>query len=214
MRTIESVLVEGVSHRFGATPALRDVTTEFHAGTITVLAGPNGAGKSTLLAVVGLLITPSRGRVVYAPVGDDRLAVRAQIGWVAHDSLCYRELSGRQNVELAARLHGVEPRASWRRVSEQTGIERFADRAVGLLSRGQRQRVALARALVHDPRLLLLDEPWTGLDQHSAERLEGAVLEEQRRGKIVLIVSHEGALAARLAARRVVIEGGRIVSDQ
>jgi heme exporter protein A len=214
VQRIESVLVQAVSHRFGATPALRDVSTEFHAGTITVLAGPNGAGKSTLLAVLGLLISPARGRVVYAPVGDDRRSVRSQIGWVAHDSLCYRELTGRQNIDLAARLYGIRVESVWQRIAGQAGIERFTDRAVGSLSRGQRQRVALARALVHDPQLVLLDEPWTGLDQASSERLESAVENERERGKIVVIVSHEAALAERLGAIRLVLRGGKIVSDK
>ena len=104
---IEHIEVRAVTRLFGATPALRAVNARFDAGTITFLEGPNGAGKSTLLAVIGTVLTPTSGEVVYQPLGVELERVRPHIGWVAHDSLCYRELSARQNVELAARVYGV-----------------------------------------------------------------------------------------------------------
>ncbi len=207
---IEHIDVRGVTRLFGATPALRGVSVRFQAGTITFLEGPNGAGKSTLLAVVGTVLRPTSGSVVYAPVGDDVEQVRPHIGWVAHDSHCYRELTARQNVELAGRLYGVDGREAWERVSKRVAIEQLEERAVGTLSRGQRQRVALGRALVHDPSVLLLDEPWAGLDAASAERLEQVLIEERDRGVMVIVVSHSSDLAARLAGVRVRLVGGRI----
>jgi len=200
-----------VTRLFGATPALRGVSVNFEAGSISVLEGANGAGKSTLLAVVGTLLTPSSGTVHYHPLGPDRERARPQIGWVAHESHCYRELTGRQNVELAARLHGVEPNAAWQRVSERVAAEAFGARRVSTLSRGQRQRIALARALVHRPSVLLLDEPWTALDSASAERLEAILLEERERGALIIVVSHAPGLADRLKARRIGLHSGRIV---
>ncbi|HMJ12948.1 MAG TPA: ATP-binding cassette domain-containing protein, partial [Polyangiaceae bacterium] len=104
MVRIERIRVRAVTRLFGATPALRGVSASFSPGTITLLEGPNGAGKSTLLAIIGTVLSPSSGVVVYDPVGSERERVRAHIGWVAHESHCYRELTGRQNVELAARL--------------------------------------------------------------------------------------------------------------
>jgi ABC-type multidrug transport system ATPase subunit len=208
---IERIEVRGVTRLFGATPALRAVSTRFEAGSITFLEGPNGAGKSTLLAVVGTVLTPTRGEVVYHPLGSDPELVRPHLGWVAHDSLCYRELSARQNVELAARVYGVEVAGSWERVAKRVGAEALADRRVSTLSRGQRQRVALARALVHDPSLLLLDEPWSGLDRASAEHLQNALLEERARGTLVIVVNHADGLAEQLGARCVRLENGRIV---
>lgn len=193
--------------------ALRGVSADFARGELVFLEGPNGAGKSTLLAVVGTVLTPSSGTVSYAPVGDDRLAAREQIGWVAHDSHCYRELTGRQNVELAARLRGVEPKAAWERACERVGAASFGDRRVATLSRGQRQRIALARALVHRPAILLLDEPFSGLDPASSERLEQVLSEERDRGAIVVVVNHAPGLAAKLSARTVRIEGGRVVKS-
>ncbi|HEX3850733.1 MAG TPA: ABC transporter ATP-binding protein [Polyangiaceae bacterium] len=208
---IDRVEVRAVTRLFGATPALRAVNAEFEAGTITFLEGPNGAGKSTLLAVIGTVLTPTSGDVVYHPIGFELDRVRPHIGWVAHDSLCYRELSARQNVELAARVYGVEVSSAWDRVARRVGADALATRRVGTLSRGQRQRVALARALVHDPGLLLLDEPWSGLDRSSAEHLQRALLEERERGAIVIVVNHSEGLAEKLGALCVRLENGRIV---
>lgn len=186
------------------------MSASFSAGSITFLEGPNGAGKSTLLAVIGTVLAPTAGDVIYHPLGSEPERVRPHIGWVAHDSLCYRELSARENVELAARLYGVDVEGAWARVAKRVGAEVLADRRVGTLSRGQRQRVALARALVHEPALLLLDEPWSGLDRSSAEHLQHALLEERARGALVIVVNHADGLADRLGARCVRLENGRI----
>lgn len=195
---------------FGATPALRAVNASFDAGSITFLEGPNGAGKSTLLAVIGTVLAPTVGEVIYHPLGSELERVRPHIGWVAHESLCYRELSARENVELAARIYGVDVEGAWERVAKRVGAEALADRRVATLSRGQRQRIALARALVHEPALLLLDEPWSGLDRTSAEHLQQALLEERARGALVIVVNHADGLAERLGARCVRLENGRV----
>ncbi len=208
---IERIEVRGVTRLFGSTAALRGVSADFERGTISVLEGPNGAGKSTLLAVIGTVLKPTSGRVRYAPLTSDPTAARREIGWVAHDAHSYRDLTVRQNVRLVARLQGVEPEQAWERVSDRVGVTPFADRAVRQLSRGQRQRVALARALLHQPSVLLLDEPWTGLDAASAARLEEIVGEERERGAVVVVVSHDAGLAGRIGARRVRLERGRIV---
>jgi heme exporter protein A len=211
-RVIDHIEVRNVTRLFGATPALRAVSTRFEAGSITFLEGPNGAGKSTLLAIVGTVLTPTSGDVIYHPIGSDLEQVRQHVGWVAHDSLCYRELSARQNVELAARVYGVEVEGAWQRVAARVGAEALADRRVGTLSRGQRQRVALARALVHEPSLLLLDEPWSGLDRASADHLQNALIQERARGALVIVVNHAEGLAETLGARRVRLENGRVVT--
>jgi heme exporter protein A len=212
VKRIERIEVRGVTRAFGATLALRGVNVGFDAGTISLLEGPNGAGKSTLLAVVGTVIRPNSGSVWYEPVGDDPEEVRRHLGWVAHDSHCYRELGARENVLLAARLHGLGERSLWNDVAARVDIAHLAERPVGTLSRGQKQRVALARALVHSPSVLLLDEPWTGLDQKSAGLLEQVLRDERDRGSLIIVVSHGEGIAERLGARRVRIEGGRIAS--
>ena len=210
MARIERIEVRSVTRLFGATAALRGVSVTFRGGEICMLEGPNGAGKSTLLAVVATVLRPTSGRVRYVPLGEGRAEARAQIGWLPHETHCYRELSGRQNVELAARMYGVDPGEAWRRVSGRVGLDAFGERSVGTLSRGQRQRVALARALVHAPSVLLLDEPTSGLDERSAEQLERVVLDERERGSVVVVVSHSRGLAERVSDARVRLEAGRI----
>ncbi|HEY8943663.1 MAG TPA: ABC transporter ATP-binding protein [Polyangiaceae bacterium] len=209
---VERIQVERVTRTFGATAALRGVTVAFDAGTLSLLEGPNGAGKSTLLAVIGTVLRPSSGTIRYTPVGEEPERIREHLGWVAHESHCYGELSARKNVELAARLHGLDAAQAWGRVASRLDIEHLADRSVATLSRGQRQRVALARALVHAPSVLLLDEPWTGLDNASVDRLETILREERDRGVLIIAISHGEGVAERLAARRVRIEQGRIAS--
>jgi heme exporter protein A len=211
---VSRIELRGVTRRYGATLALRQVSASFEAGTLTFLEGPNGAGKSTLLAIIGTVLRPSSGSVWYEPFGDAVEQARRHIGWVAHESHCYRELSGRRNVELVAQLHGLPAsKENVDRVIGRVGAEPFSERPVGTLSRGQRQRIALARALVHRPGVLLLDEPWTGLDVASVERLEAVIREEVALGSLVIAVTHGAGTAERLGARRLRVEGGRVVGD-
>jgi ABC-type multidrug transport system ATPase subunit len=210
--SVEWVEVRGVTRLYGSTAALRGVDARFEGGRITFLEGPNGAGKSTLMGVIGTVVKPSSGSVWYEPIGSVCERVRGQIGWVAHESHCYRDLTARQNVELAARLYGAEPERAWDAVSRRVGSEALADRRVGALSKGQRQRVALARALVHEPSVLLLDEPWSGLDAAGARGLEQVLAEERDRGCVVIVVSHSVEHVRRLGGATVRLERGRVVS--
>ncbi|HEX5098869.1 MAG TPA: ATP-binding cassette domain-containing protein [Polyangiaceae bacterium] len=212
MQPIDRIVVESVTRTFGAVAALRGVTLELRAGEIVMLEGSNGAGKSTLLAVLATVLRPTLGRVIYEPLGEDHKLVRRELGWVSHESLCYRELSGRENVELAAAVYGVNPQEGWERMSARVEARAFGERPVGKLSRGQRQRIALARALVHEPSVLLLDEPWTGLDRASSTLLEKTLVEERDRGTLVVVSSHAPDQAERLRARRVQLAAGRVVS--
>jgi heme exporter protein A len=208
---MHAVEVQEVSRLFGRTPALRSVSARFERGQLTVLSGPNGAGKSTLLSIVGTRLRPTRGRVSYLGANGplEREDVRRQLGWVSHESLSYQELSGRKNIELVLELYGL-PLSRYHEVAEAVELGPFAERPVATLSRGQRQRVSLARALCHNPSLVLLDEPWTGLDAASAKLLERLTLEMTERGAIVIVVSHEAGLAARLGARELRLQAGRI----
>jgi heme exporter protein A len=210
---IEAVDVRGVSRAFGGRPVLRGVTARFERGTVTFVEGPNGAGKSTLLGIIGTALAPTSGSVRYEPIGDAREEVRRELGWLSHDGRMYRELTGRENVELAARLHGEDLRPAFEVVAERLGLAEFADQPVATLSRGQRQRVALARVLVHRPSLLLLDEPLTGLDVESANRLAAVIAEERGNGTIVVVVSHTEGFPERVGGRRLRLERGRIVRD-
>jgi ABC-type multidrug transport system ATPase subunit len=223
---IVRVAARGISKAFGATAALRGVDVTLERGQVTLIEGANGSGKSTLLGVLGTMVRPSGGAVSYTFEGgdervlrglrqasqlgsDDMVSVRAALGWLSHETLAYPDLTGRQNVELAARLHGMSAGEAWASAEERFQLGAFARRALRTCSRGQRQRVALARALVHGPSLLLLDEPTTGLDRQGVDRLLDVVREESARGVAIAVVSHDPEVFGELARRRLVLDRGR-----
>lgn len=189
---VDCIRFDRVSKRYGNTLALRNVSGEFRRG-LTLIEGPNGSGKSTLLGVLGGVLRPTAGLVRF--LADDGASgtvdSRAEIGWLSHDTLGYADLTGRQNVELAARLHGVDGKAAWTAVASRFELGAYADRKLRTNSRGQKQRVSLARAMVHDPSVLLLDEPTTGLDVAGVDRLLVVLKEELQKEKVVIVVTHE-----------------------
>ena len=203
--------LRGVTKAFGAVRALVGVTARFDAGVVSVIAGPNGSGKSTLLAIIGTLARVTSGTVDHGALGVSRGDVRATLGWLGHESLCYPDLSGRENIELAARLHGRDVTSAYADAADRFDLRVFADRPVRTYSRGQRQRVALARALVHAPRLLLLDEPTTGLDASTTARLSAVVRAEAARGAVVVVVTHDEVFAREVADVQIALERGRVV---
>lgn len=206
------VELRSVTKTYGNVRALRGVSARFEAGVVTMVLGPNGSGKSTLLSIVGTLARPTSGQVSHGALGKSREAVRAVLGWVGHESLCYSDLSGRENIELAATLHGLDRDRAFEAARERFGLEAFAERPFRTYSRGQRQRVALARALVHAPRLLLLDEPTTGLDAKSVVSLKAVIREEASRGAVVLVVTHDEPFAKDAGDTRVVLEQGKVAA--
>jgi ABC-type multidrug transport system ATPase subunit len=210
MARIQRVVVEGVTRTFGTTVALRGIDATFSSGEITTLEGHNGSGKSTLLAILGTLLPATGGRVVYGSEDYITTGIRREIGWVSHETHCYPDLSAEQNVVLAASLYGVDGPQAWGRARERFAMAPLGRAPVRQLSRGQRQRVALARALVHEPSLLLLDEPTAGLDTEGVERLMTAIAEEAAKGCIVVFVTHETPIAERIATRRLYLERGRL----
>jgi heme exporter protein A len=198
---------------FGRQRALVDVRLTLRPGEITGLLGPNGAGKSTLVAILATLVRPSSGEVRY---GDAAAGAppRASIGLVAHDSHCYGDLSGRENLEFFARLYEVEaPAARARTLLERVALDGAAERPARTYSRGMLQRLAVARALVHRPALLLADEPFTGLDRAGVEVLAGLLAEERARGAVTLVVTHDFEAIAPLVDRVLVLARGRVVHD-
>lgn len=204
-----TVELKTVTKTFGAVRALVAISAVFRGGEITIIEGANGSGKSTLLSILGGLARPTSGTVDFGELGRDRTAIRSELGWVAHDALSYPDLTGRENVELAARLHGIDPSEAFAGASTRFGLSGFAHRPVRTYSRGQRQRVALARALSHAPRLLLLDEPTTGLDVSGTAKVAEVLAEEAKRGAVVVAVTHDTRLAE-LGTRRYRLEAGRL----
>ncbi|MBU3674876.1 MAG: ABC transporter ATP-binding protein [Solirubrobacteraceae bacterium] len=186
--------LEGLGRRFGEREALDDVSLTLEDGQTLVVFGPNGAGKSTLLRVLATLLRPSSGqaRLFGHDVVKEGWAVRGRVGFLGHQSLCYEDLTARENLEYHARLHGL--RQPQRRIDEllaATGLAARADDRAGTFSRGMLQRLAVCRAVLHDPELLLLDEPRSGLDPAAAETVEPLI--GRGSGRTRVVASHDPA---------------------
>jgi heme exporter protein A len=211
----EHVSMEKVTRVYGATRALSSVSITFRAGEVCSIEGPNGAGKSTLLLVLATLVKPTAGTVRYGDYAlpDDREDIRGAIGLVGHEAMVYPDLTVRESLALMASLHDIpSPQARIEEVLRAVSLTDLADRTARTLSRGQLQRLALARAELHDPSLLLFDEPTTGLDAAATERLVQAIERHRREGRVVVIVTHDRSFAARVSDLRVTLERGRIAA--
>lgn len=213
---LDRVITKKVGKRFGTERALAEVTLELRAGSMCALLGHNGAGKTTLLGILSTLVQPSNGNVAYF-AGDQQLAgaaVRREIGMLAHASLCYGELSATENLEFTAGLYelaSVDPKAELDRV----GLEPKARaRPSRTYSRGMVQRLALARALMTKPSLILLDEPFTGLDREGAMALGAQLGTLRASGAIVIVVTHDLEAIAGRADHVAVLRRGKLVFDE
>jgi len=196
--------------RFGPLVALHPLDLELASGSALAVLGPNGAGKSTLLRLLAGLARPSAGSIEIHPEGSSRIDRRRSVGLVGHASFLTPTLTTRENLLLAARLYGLE--APGERVARALAAEELmpvAERRAGALSRGLAQRAAIARALLHDPKLVLLDEPWTGLDARAAARLSQRLAAERNAGRALVIVTHDLGRVVGLAERAVVLVWGR-----
>ena len=211
------IRLQGVSKAFGRQLALADIDLNVPQGSYVALMGANGAGKTTLLKVVAGLAVPTRGSVTIAGVEMRRAGplLRAMVGYVSHESMLYADLSARENLRFAAKLFRLpDPAEALARVSDRFGIQGYLDRPVRTLSRGMRQRVSLARALLHDPAVILLDEPYTGLDEAAAASLSGLLEELATPRRVVVVTLHDVARALSGPKRLVAIATGRIVMDR
>lgn len=210
----DDLAVEDVSRHFGRRRAVSRVTFRATRGTVLGLLGPNGAGKSTLLALLATLLRPSAGRIRFGThdTAAHGPALRASIGILGHDLFLYPELTAQENLEFFAGLYALaDPRAAATDALLQAGLADRAGDAVSSFSRGMRQRVALERALIHQPRLLLLDEPFTGLDDGSAAALAARLRSLRDTGAIVVLATHDLDLAEGLFDRAVFLRDGRMV---
>jgi heme exporter protein A len=210
----EEVRTEGLTKMFGLTRALAGVDLTLGSGKVTVVEGPNGSGKSTLLSILAQLAQPTKGKVRYGDLSarTARKVIRRHLGVLGHASMLYPDLSGRENLTLYARLYDLDPDERIRTLTDRFELGRFFERPTRTYSRGQLQRVALARAVLHAPRLLLLDEPSTGLDKNAVGRLVDVVEAERERGAICVLITHDPALADRVGDVRVRLDRGRVVS--
>jgi heme ABC exporter ATP-binding subunit CcmA len=205
-----------LGRHFGRRKALSQVSFECHAGEIVGLLGPNGAGKSTLLSILATLLSPSTGRVEYGDASAEKAgaSLRRRLGLLGHDLYLYPELTARENLDFFAQLYGLaNARGAVTDGLEHAALSSRADDAVSGFSRGMRQRLALERALLHKPRLLLLDEPFTGLDQASSAALAARLKGLRDEGCLILLATHDLEVAADVVSRVLFLRGGRLVAD-
>jgi ABC-type multidrug transport system ATPase subunit len=212
--TVSAVTVSNLIKQFGRFAALRGVTAEFSGGKLYAILGDNGAGKTTLLRTLAGLSQPSSGEVSILGAGKFR-DICGQVGYMAHPSLLYDEMSGTENLEYFARLYGITDRTRCAEAIRATilsvGLDPDLVRPVGQYSQGMRQRMSLARALLNDPKILLLDEPFSNVDVRSAIEMVRLLARSRDQGKTIFTVTHQPALLEGAADEFVWMEFGKIV---
>jgi ABC-type multidrug transport system ATPase subunit len=203
------VSVSDLVKQFGRFTALRGVTAEFDAGKFHVILGDNGAGKTTLLRALAGLAHPTRGTV--SILGKTPHQACRDLGYMAHPSLLYDEMSGMENLRYFARLYDIAGDGRCEQVIRSVGLDPELARPVGKYSQGMRQRMSLARAILHDPQILLLDEPFSNVDVHSAREMVNLLAGMRDAGKTIFVVTHQAALLEGVADEFVWMRAGQIV---
>jgi ABC-type multidrug transport system ATPase subunit len=207
------ITVTSLIKQFGRFAALRGVTAEFALAKLYAILGDNGAGKTTLLRSLAGLSAPTRGTV--SVMGTTNLReICAQLGYMAHPSLLYDELSGMENLRYFARLYGIHDDERCREVIRAVNLDPSLERPVGQYSQGMRQRMSLARALLSDPKILLLDEPFSNVDVRSAREMTGLLKGLRDQGKTIFVVTHQASLLEGIADEFVWMEAGQIVKRE
>jgi heme exporter protein A len=214
--TSAALIADGVTRRFGARAVVREVSLSLASGQCLALFGPNGAGKTTLLRLLGGLLSPHGGTVtLHGHSLPGEADTRRLLGVVSHKSLLYDALTVRENVTFAAECQGVrDVRGAVDRVLDLLLVRDREDQPVRALSRGLQQRVSVARALVHGPRLVLCDEPYTGLDEVGARALTGALRALKASGATVVLITHHLGEGLELATHAAIMREGRFVHEE
>jgi ABC-type multidrug transport system ATPase subunit len=207
--TSSTITVTNVIKQFGRFAALRGVTAEFDAGRFHAILGDNGAGKTTLLRALAGLAQPTQGTI--SIFGKSPQAACQDLGYMAHPSLLYDEMSGMENLRYFAQLYGIAGDQRCADAIRAVGLDSELTRGVGQYSQGMRQRMSLARAILHDPKVLLLDEPFSNVDVHSAREMVGLLKGMRDAGKTVFVVTHQAALLEGVADEFVWMQAGQIV---
>ncbi len=213
-KVVPAVRIVGVTKRFGFTSALKGIDLLFEQGEFLAIFGPNGAGKTTLLRILATLTTPTSGTVnlLGYNLADDGEAIRQVIGVLSHQPFLIPTLTGAENLKFYGQMFGVKalkPRLET--LLKAVGMFEYRDRLVGTFSRGMQQRLGIARALLHSPRLLLLDEPYTGLDQEGAAFLKQTLKTFLNEGKTIIMTCHDFVRGLEFCTQTAILKKGRLV---
>lgn len=213
--TAPIIEIQQLSKAYGYVPVLKKIDLSVAKGQFIALLGANGSGKSTLLKMIAGLVKPTGGtiRVGGWDMPREAEAIRAQIGMVSHKALLYDNLTARENLRFFSRLYGLNDDTRINDLLKQVGLEKRADSLVQTFSRGMQQRLSIARALLHNPHVLLFDEPYTGLDQDAGYVLDELLTDAHQAGHTILMATHQLERAAQLAERIVIINRGTIAHD-
>jgi len=207
------VILDNLVKFFGRFAAIRGISATFAPGRLYVILGDNGAGKSTLLRIVTGLMEPSQGKVTL--FGASRAPnVAHRVGYMAHASLLYDELGGIENLRYFGGLYGLHDDDACQSAMQMVGLDPGLSRRVGQYSQGMRQRLSLARAILHDPELILLDEPFSNVDVHSAHEMAVVLGRVRDQGKTILVVTHQAPLMEGIADEFVHMSAGQIVARE
>lgn len=209
-------MINGLVKQYGLTPVLRGVSFEVSAGECVGMVGANGAGKSTLLRIVATLLQPTHGEVKVGgwPLHTHADRVRQHLGLISHQPMLYSDLTAEENLMLFARLYGLkDAKARVRVLLKQVGLQARQRDPVGTFSRGMWQRLTIARATLHEPDVLLLDEPYTGLDQAGSQLLDTLLQQERAQGRTILMITHDLARGYSLCDRMLVLHKGKIAGE-
>jgi ABC-type multidrug transport system ATPase subunit len=205
------IAVTNLVKQFGRFAALRGVSASFEASRLYGILGDNGAGKTTLLRILAGLVPPTRGEISVLGKKNPREVCR-EFGYMAHPSLLYDEMTGMENLRYFARLYGLEDEARCAQVIAAVGLDPALQRPVGQYSQGMRQRMSLARALLNDPKILLLDEPFSNVDVRSAREMVKLLGGMRDQGKTIFVVTHQASLLEGTADEFIWMDAGQIVN--
>ncbi|MBQ4420287.1 MAG: ATP-binding cassette domain-containing protein [Bacteroidales bacterium] len=212
-----SIDIHNLTKEYGTQTALDDVSLSINEGEIVGLLGPNGAGKSTMMKIITCFIPATKGEVkVYNyDINEEPMKIRSLIGYLPEQNPLYNELYVRENLEFIAGIHGIKGKAAKERVEqmiEKVGLTKEVRKKIGMLSKGYKQRVGIAQALIHNPKILILDEPTTGLDPNQLVEIR-SLIKELGRDKTVILSTHIMQEVEAVCSRAIIINNGRLVAD-
>lgn len=216
---MDSILsLSNVSKSYGNFPVLKDIDLDIKKGEFVAILGPNGAGKTTLVKIMSTLSSPSEGvvEITRHNVAEDPASVRRMIGVISHETHLYNDLTAEENLRFFGKMYGISAGNLEGRINElleQVELSGRSDDRVATFSRGMKQRLSIARSLIHEPALLFLDEPYTGLDQHASRTFEKVLKDLDPEDTTRVMVTHDITNTFKMCSRVLILDDGRIVFD-